>query len=158
MRDKVFGMARNQGGYFGLGGLTPQPEQGIPGSELVFETPDMQAFQQIPDSPTVSRPNLVKSAGQSTSPGLVSEPPKPILPPSITRPPPRSAASLISEAQQVDSPSDVSENGKSPTNSVKRRRTELQMRVYKARTQMPSHIALRVFREPTECVEVDEIL
>jgi hypothetical protein len=32
------------------------------------------------------------------------------------------------------------------------------LRVYRARTQMPSHIPLRVFREPAECVEAQEIL
>jgi len=32
------------------------------------------------------------------------------------------------------------------------------MRVCKARRQMPSHIVLRVFREPSECVEVEEVM
>ena len=41
---------------------------------------------------------------------------------------------------------------------VEKRRYELQMRVYRARTQMPSHIVLRVFREPSECVEVEEMI
>ena len=39
---------------------------------------------------------------------------------------------------------------------VEKKRYELQMRVYRARTQMPSHIVLRIFREPAECVEVEE--
>jgi len=39
-----------------------------------------------------------------------------------------------------------------------KKRTELQMRVYKARAQMPSHVFLRVFRKAEECVEVSEIL
>jgi hypothetical protein len=34
----------------------------------------------------------------------------------------------------------------------------LQMRVYRARTQMPGHVPLRVFRHPGECVEVLEVL
>ena len=41
---------------------------------------------------------------------------------------------------------------------LEKRRYELQMRVYRARTQMPSHIVLRVFREPSECVEVEEVM
>ena len=39
-----------------------------------------------------------------------------------------------------------------------RKRYELQMRVYKARSMMPAHIALRIFRRPEECVEVWGIL
>ena len=49
-------------------------------------------------------------------------------------------------------------NGKRQTSNMKPRRIELQTRVYRARSQMPGHIPLRVFREPTECVEVDELL
>ena len=41
---------------------------------------------------------------------------------------------------------------------VEKKRYELQMRVYRARMQMPSHIPLRVFREPNECVEVEEVM
>ncbi|RDB15960.1 hypothetical protein Hypma_003559 [Hypsizygus marmoreus] len=39
-----------------------------------------------------------------------------------------------------------------------KKRQALQMRVYMARTQMPGHVPLRVFRGPSECVEVEEIL
>lgn len=40
-----------------------------------------------------------------------------------------------------------------------RKRTELQMRVWKARLGMPPHVKLRVFQEPSECLqETDEIL
>ncbi|KAI0369116.1 hypothetical protein BV20DRAFT_997309 [Pilatotrama ljubarskyi] len=39
-----------------------------------------------------------------------------------------------------------------------KKRWELQMRVWRARMDMPAHIPIRVFREPEECVEVDEIL
>lgn len=39
-----------------------------------------------------------------------------------------------------------------------KKRLDLQTRVYRARTQMPGHIPLRVFRDPDECVEAGEIL
>jgi hypothetical protein len=39
-----------------------------------------------------------------------------------------------------------------------KKRHALQNRIYRARTQMPGHVPLRVFRDPAECVEVDEIL
>ena len=41
---------------------------------------------------------------------------------------------------------------------VEKKRYLLQMRVNRARTQMPSHIVLRVFRDPSECVEIEEML
>ncbi|KAI0077768.1 hypothetical protein K474DRAFT_1684169 [Panus rudis PR-1116 ss-1] len=37
---------------------------------------------------------------------------------------------------------------------LERKRHELQMRVYRARMEMPRHIPLRVFRNPKECVEL----
>lgn len=39
-----------------------------------------------------------------------------------------------------------------------RRRYELQERVWKARLTMPSHIPLRIFTEPEECIEANQIL
>jgi len=39
-----------------------------------------------------------------------------------------------------------------------KKRTDLQMRVYRARAQIPLHVCLRVFRRAEECVEVWEIL
>ncbi|KAJ6594203.1 hypothetical protein B0H19DRAFT_917133 [Mycena capillaripes] len=39
-----------------------------------------------------------------------------------------------------------------------RKRYELQLRVWRARTQMPGHIPLRIFRDPAECAEAEEVL
>ncbi|KAF9499558.1 hypothetical protein BDN71DRAFT_1441689 [Pleurotus eryngii] len=39
-----------------------------------------------------------------------------------------------------------------------KKKFDLQTRVYRARTQMPGHIPLRVFRSPEECVEAEFIL
>ena len=41
---------------------------------------------------------------------------------------------------------------------AERKRFDLQMRVYKARMEMPDSIPLRVFRNPAECVEAKQIL
>ncbi|KAG6826961.1 hypothetical protein H0H92_013735 [Tricholoma furcatifolium] len=41
---------------------------------------------------------------------------------------------------------------------AEKRRSALQARVYLARTQMPGHVPLRVFRNPSECVEADQVL
>lgn len=47
-------------------------------------------------------------------------------------------------------PADMSE--------AEKKRMELQIRVYRARALMPSHVPLRIFRKPEECVEASEIL
>jgi hypothetical protein len=39
-----------------------------------------------------------------------------------------------------------------------RRRVELQLRVNKARDEIPLHIKLRIFKDPLECTEIEEIL
>jgi hypothetical protein len=39
-----------------------------------------------------------------------------------------------------------------------KRRWELQVRVYRARATMPKQVALRIFRDPSECVEAGYIL
>ncbi|KAI0685900.1 hypothetical protein BC835DRAFT_1309756 [Cytidiella melzeri] len=41
---------------------------------------------------------------------------------------------------------------------AERKQYDLQMRVYRARSAMPDNVPLRIFREPTECVETKEIL
>jgi hypothetical protein len=41
---------------------------------------------------------------------------------------------------------------------AEKRRAELQVRVWKARSIVPEHIPLRVFRDPDECMEVEDIL
>lgn len=39
-----------------------------------------------------------------------------------------------------------------------KKKSDLQMRVYKARAQIPPQIYLRIFRHPEECVEASEIM
>lgn len=39
-----------------------------------------------------------------------------------------------------------------------RKRFDLQMRIYRARAQMPRNVALRIFRRPEECVEAGQLL
>ena len=105
----------------------------------------------------------------------ITEPPKPTQPPRITTNllsnyrPSLSSQSLPyrMNRQQQDSAS-ASDSTTSFNNygganggkmsEIEKKRYELQMRVNRARTQMPSHIVLRVFREPSECVEIEEML
>ncbi|KAF8074537.1 hypothetical protein FPV67DRAFT_1559305 [Lyophyllum atratum] len=68
----------------------------------------------------------------------------------------------------INQPSNASSISRSSTASMssllarlpeaEKKRFALQARVYVARTQMPGHVPLRVFRDPSECVEVEEIL
>ena len=108
----------------------------------------------------------------------VTQPPKPIQPPRITTNLiPKYRPSLSSQSlpypthRQQDSSSDSATTSSSFINAInygganggkmtdaEKKRYELQMRVNRARTQMPGHIVLRVFREPSECVEIEDIL
>jgi len=92
--------------------------------------------------------------------------PNPIQPPRITANViPKFRPSFSSQPRSSDSSTTSSSfnaainyggaNGGKMT-EVEKKRYELQMRVYRARTQMPSQIVLRIFREPAECVEVEE--
>lgn len=109
----------------------------------------------------------------------VTQPPKPIQPPRVASYLiPKSRLSLSSQSlpyrrsgrQDSSSTTDSATTSSSfnainygganggKMTEVEKKRYELQMRVNRARTQMPSHIVLRVFREPSECVEIEEIL
>jgi len=78
-------------------------------------------------------------------------------------------AKLLSHASE-DSSSSLASTGSSvssslqstrqmrPTTEAEKRRWDLQNRVNKARLVMPSHIVLRVFEDPKECVEAEQII
>ena len=121
-------------------------------------------------------PRLEKSTLQPSNKDIVTQPPQPIQPPRITAnliPNFRSSFSSQTSFQRIHGQQSSSTasttsssynafnyggaNGGKMT-EVEKKRYELQMRVYRARTQMPSHIVLRVFREPSECVEVEEVM
>ena len=112
---------------------------------------------------------------------VVTQPPKPIQLPRITanfisksRPSLSSQSLPYRKYGQHDSSSASSGSGTTSSSfnnainygganggkmtEVEKKRYVLQMRVNRARTQMPSHIVLRVFREPSECVEIEEML
>lgn len=115
----------------------------------------------------------------------VTQPPNPITPPRITanlipksrhhhhhHPCHSSSQSYRKSGRQDSSSASTSDSTSSSFNNainygginggkmteVEKKRYLLQMRVNRARTQMPSHIVLRVFRDPSECVEIEEML
>ncbi|KAJ8095014.1 hypothetical protein PM082_010232 [Marasmius tenuissimus] len=68
-----------------------------------------------------------------------------------------SASSYFSRTTPKSSAS-TSTNTSSRIPEGEKKRHELQIRVYRARTALPEHIVLRIFRSPSECVEADAIL
>jgi len=56
------------------------------------------------------------------------------------------------------STSSVEPTRKASVPDAQKRRNDLQLRVCRARTQIPGHIPLRIFRDPSECVEANEVL
>jgi hypothetical protein len=48
--------------------------------------------------------------------------------------------------------------GVPPMTSAEKKQFDLQTRVYRARSTIPDHIPLRVFRDPEECVETGDVL
>ncbi|KAF7770671.1 hypothetical protein Agabi119p4_6645 [Agaricus bisporus var. burnettii] len=70
-----------------------------------------------------------------------------------------SSSSSSSTSSTIGSGSGNSTSGYYGRSEGEKKRAELQMRVYTARTQMPSGVLLRVFRDPGECGEdVERIL
>lgn len=80
----------------------------------------------------------------------------------INKATPPLSLSIKSSAMQSNS-SFASTSSMEPTRKAslpdaQRRRSDLQMRVCRARMQIPGHIPLRIFRDPSECVEANEVL
>ncbi|KAJ7077316.1 hypothetical protein B0H15DRAFT_915401 [Mycena belliarum] len=71
--------------------------------------------------------------------------------------PPTPTASSIRSTNTAASSSTASSTQRAVLDA-ERRRNDLQLRVWRARTQMPGQVSLRVFRSPAECVEAEEIL
>ncbi|KAL6307238.1 hypothetical protein BKA93DRAFT_95384 [Sparassis latifolia] len=97
---------------------------------------------------------LNKTASGYFSPSLqcaspVSEEPRPLESPSVT-PPISRRGSPNYESQ--------SSRGQILMSDSEKRRYDLQIRVYRARLEVPRHIPLRVFRQPEECVEAAAML
>lgn len=124
--------------YFGLGPLTSQPE------ENGFSSPSAQT------SPTRPRPPS-RSSEQTVDQGFITEAPKPIPSPSITN----TRSSSYSKRGSGSSSSGTENSDYQNKGSL---REQLQKRVYRARKLIPEHIVLRIFGDPKECVEVDDIL
>ncbi|KAL5513260.1 hypothetical protein ACEPAH_3658 [Sanghuangporus vaninii] len=79
--------------------------------------------------------------------------------PASSRPPsPASASSSLGSASLLQFPGSLNEAEIAALPPTEKKRYKLQERVYRARLLMPSHIPLRVFVNPEECVEADRVL
>ncbi|KAK7687769.1 hypothetical protein QCA50_008988 [Cerrena zonata] len=94
-----------------------------------------------PPSPSSTHPRLPPNANR--------------YPPLITIPSPARPSRTSSISSNLSTRMSLGSSG-TPTQIVsepERRQADLQMRVYRARMDLPRHVALRVFREPQECFE-----
>ncbi|KAG6847791.1 hypothetical protein H0H93_005983 [Arthromyces matolae] len=96
-------------------------------------------------SPLSAEPEPIPISAKSSASSTTSAAPSP--PPSAYPHPVRDNSALSKSSTISSTPSEA-----------EKRRSALQARVYLARTQIPGHVPLRVFRSPEECFEVDEVL
>jgi hypothetical protein len=101
----------------------------------------MDAATVIPGGSIVSEPETYNASPTNSPP-----PPPPPLRPSM------------SSVSTLSIKSSKSSRGQPQMSEPERKRYELQMRIWKARIQIPAHIPLRTFRRPEECVEAKGIL
>ncbi|KAF7305987.1 hypothetical protein HMN09_00753200 [Mycena chlorophos] len=64
----------------------------------------------------------------------------------------------LSRSNTYNSMASSSSSASAAQRVAERRRYELQLRIWRARTQLPASVVLRLFREPEECVEAERIL
>lgn len=125
-------------------GTTTPAAYSLPTSQRDYFTPTPLSIEPEPITDMTPRPMTPASATNARFP---------VTPTSGRFPGTSSSASIRS-----------SNTGASVTSSMQRvieaerKRNDLQLRVWRARTQMPGHIPLRIFRSPGECVEAEEIL
>ena len=127
-------------------------------NNVLVNEPEAVEEVMTPTAASFARMDTPPSIGSRMSTSFTTQPPKPTLPPSIHNSANlRSPAASARSHKTTSSTSSTDSFGKSLTESEKRRK-DLQLRVYRARTQMPGHIPLRIFRDPEECVEAQQIL
>lgn len=109
-----------------------------------FETPKQK--KRLPRLKAFSTPTPTSHNRSSNSSSLV--------------PPNASNKSFVSISSSSSNTSSISQSSTfAKLSEAEKKRAELQSRVWRARTQMPASVSLRVFRHPEECdVEVEAIL
>ncbi|KAF8623118.1 hypothetical protein AX17_007552 [Amanita inopinata Kibby_2008] len=112
-----------------------------------------------PPSLVISAPPTARRNTLNISP--CSPSPSPLSIPLLSSSPPHStnASSILSVSVSTFTSSRLRSSVAEKEKEVeRRRRIELQERVWRARAVVPKEVVLRVFREPRECVEVEDVL
>ncbi|PPQ85263.1 hypothetical protein CVT25_010036 [Psilocybe cyanescens] len=163
--DKALAKARDQI-YLGVSALSTEPESmesgdgstpprlsSITGPAIYVNSPNNSSM------PRREQPQFMPASR------FVDQPPRATPPPSVRSSLNLGPASAAESFRSQRTGSSASSGSSGATgkrvgsiSDAEKKRNDLQMRVYRARTQMPSHIPLRIFRDPSECVEAKGIL
>ncbi len=138
---------------------------------------DEMSISQSPERGSVLKSNMSARSGASPNPNLRASPKRRRTHTAddiSASPAPPSRSSLLPRRRNTTNPSPSLSGAGSDTpltsSSVasfskyrnmsegERKRAELQNRVWSARASVPRHIVLRIFKDPSECVEVEELL
>ncbi|TFK88425.1 hypothetical protein K466DRAFT_575361 [Polyporus arcularius HHB13444] len=81
---------------------------------------------------------------------------RPWPPQGFSKPPPGSQLEVRESGRWQ--PQSQAPTPQAPQSEAERKRAELQSRLWRARMEVPTNIPIRIFREPEECVEANQIL
>ena len=140
MRDvNVTGMVKSVDGVEMIAGLINSIDD--PTGARVWTEGDLGGFMKG----TASAPVLPGGGSYVSEPDtyFTANPSPPLPPPPLAR---------------STSTGSILQRGPSLVSEPEKRRNELQMRVWRARVQIPQHIPLRIFRRPEECLEAKSVL
>jgi hypothetical protein len=138
----VLEVPENASQYFSSAPISSEPEPFANGKDGELWPPS-SAAQASTKSPLSTRvyAKLINQPAKATPPLTLS----------TKSPAMQSNSSFVST-------SSVEPKRKASLPDAQKRRSDLQSRVYRARTQIPGHIPLRIFRDPSECVEANGVL
>lgn len=132
---------------------TPRPRRTT--LETQKSTNTARAVSYVPRTPKVQTPSSNRTLGNDyfSSSQITEEPES--MPSSASYP-----TSYVPRSRRATTASSVSSISSvtSKMTEEERKRFDLQMRVYKARSVVPLHIPVRVFQQPSDCVEMEGLI
>ncbi|KAF7321909.1 hypothetical protein MKEN_00713100 [Mycena kentingensis (nom. inval.)] len=93
----------------------------------------------------------------ATAPNPIPPPTK-VVPQAVPRSAPAPTNSATSTPRNSMYAASIASTSTTASQQMERRRYDLQLRIWRARTMLPLQIPLRLFRDPKECVEAGKIL
>ena len=153
----VLEIPENSSQYFSSAPISAEPEPFANGKygELWPPSPTAQASTSTLSgpSPTPTESALKSPLSTRVYAKLINQTPKATPPLSLSM-----KSSAMQSNSSFASTSSMEATRKASLPDAQKRRSDLQVRVCRARTQIPGHIPLRIFRDPSECVEANEVL